>query len=262
MNILILGAGKMVEGILLGLVGKVDMKTWSLFSPSGTSAKLLADKVGAKFVNDLDSIKDPEWILLGCKPQQLSQLKSTIGDRFKSSLFVSLLAALSEKDQLKTLGATSLIRVMPNLAVKYNQGISLLASSSALPQIGRIEEIFKFLGEVVKVSEDELEELTLLTGSGPAFYYEFTKNLAESFTSLTPEMREKLARKVLAGAAVSAGNDNGTLSTLTDSVTSKAGVTIAVLEEWRKNNMQGFLHKGITTGKKRSIEIQEQMKKN
>lgn len=262
MNILILGAGKMVEGILSGLVGKADMKTWSLFSPSGTSANLLADKVGAKFVTDLDTIKDPEWILVGCKPQQLAGLKATIGDRFKSSLYVSLLAALSEKDQLSTLGATSLIRVMPNLAVKYNQGVSLMASTSALPQVGRIEEIFKFLGEVVKVSEDELEELTLLTGSGPAFYYEFTKNLAESFTSLTPEMRERLARKVLAGAAVSAGNDPASLGALTDSVTSKAGVTIAVLEEWRRNHMQEFLQKGIATGKKRSTEIREQMKKN
>jgi pyrroline-5-carboxylate reductase len=261
MNILILGAGKMVEGILTGLMGKVEMKTWNIYSPTGTSAKILAEKVGAKAVTDLDSIKDPEWILVGCKPQQLSQLKTTIGNRFDSSLYVSLLAALSEADQLKTLGATSLIRVMPNLAVKYNHGVSLLSSNSALAQIGRIEEIFKFLGEVVKVNEDELEELTLLTGSGPAFFYEFTKNLAESFSSLTPEIREKLARKVLAGAAVSAGNDSSALGVLTDSVTSKAGVTIAVLEEWRKNGLKDFLGKGIQAGKKRSGEIREQMKK-
>ena len=261
MKVLILGAGKMVDGILSGLVGKVDMKEWSIFSPSGTSAQALATRVGAKAVVDLDQITHPDWILVGCKPQQLEQLKISLGNRFEDALFISMLAALSEADQMKILGCKSLIRVMPNLAVKYNQGISLLSSNSALAQLKRIEEIFHFLGEVVKVSEEELEELTLLTGSGPAFYYEFSKNLAASFTSLTPELREKLVRKVLAGAAVSASNDHSPLSELTSSVTSKAGVTIAVLEEWRKNNLNEFLNKGILAGKKRSGEIRAQMKK-
>jgi pyrroline-5-carboxylate reductase len=255
MKVLILGAGKMVEGILTGLIGKIPMDDWSIYTPSGISAKTLAQKVGAKAVSDLGAIENPEWILVGCKPQQLASLKVTLQGKYPNALYVSLLAALSEADQMKTLGITNLIRVMPNLAVKYNQGVSLISTESAKNQLLRIEEIFNLLGEVVKVSENELEELTLLTGSGPAFFYEFAKNLAQSFTSLDPAKREHLARKVMAGAAVMSNNESQSLNEMINAVTSKAGVTIAVLEDWRARNLAEFVGAGVSAGKKRSAEI-------
>ena len=64
---------------------------------------------------------------------------------------------------------------------------------------------------------------------------------------------------VLFGAGLSASASNETLGTMIDGVTSKAGVTIAVLEEWRKLKMNELMLKGVTTGKKRSDEIKESL---
>lgn len=255
MRVLVLGAGKMVEAILTGLKKTENLSEWYIYSPSGVSAQALAGKVGARVAADPLQIKNPDWILVGCKPQQLSHLGSTLQGAFKESLFVSILAALSEEDQLGTLGGKELIRVMPNLPVEFNEGISLLASVSGKTRLSSMQALFSKLGTSLIVSEEELEELTLLTGSGPALFYEFARGLAASFTSLDEQKRETLVRQVLKGTAKTLEKSSESLDELTNKVTSKAGVTIAVLNHWREVNLKKTLASGIAIGKKRAEEI-------
>ena len=255
MKVLVLGAGKMIESILTGLKISEDLSQWSIYSPSGVSAQRLAHKVGAQWVSTLDSISKPDWVIIGCKPQQLQDLATSLQGRFHDALYISILAAASESHQLKILGIKKLVRVMPNLPVAFRKGISLLASSSVNEELKQVKLLFGMLGEAPIVTENELDELTLLTGSGPALFYEFTSLLAASFSSLSKEEREVLARKVLLGAAMAATHDSKPLSDLIDAVTSKGGVTIAVLNEWRKESLDQLISKGITAGKARSLEI-------
>jgi pyrroline-5-carboxylate reductase len=258
MKVLVLGAGKMIEGILLGLRESVDLSMWTIYSPSGVSAEKLALKVGAKSCSTFSGL-NPDFVLIGCKPQQLKDLKGTIGDVFQDKLFVSILAALSEEQQLKILGAKKLLRFMPNLAVARNAGVGLLSSRSAKDQLSVIENLFLALGKVKVVSEKELDELTLLTGSGPAFFYELAKELASAFSSLTQEEREELARQVMSGASRVAQDSEKGLDTLISEVTSKGGVTIAVLEKWREKNLKGLIAEGIEAGKQRSEELRSRL---
>ncbi|MCM2348865.1 MAG: NAD(P)-binding domain-containing protein [Bacteriovoracaceae bacterium] len=255
MKVLVLGAGKMTEAILTGLKKTENLSEWMIYSPSGASAQKLAGKVGARAVLDLTSVKNPDWVLVGCKPQQLPDLKNILNGRFKESLFISILAALSEEDQLKILEVKELIRVMPNLPVEFNEGISLLASHSAKTRLTSMHAFFAKLGTSLIVAESELEELTLLTGSGPAFFYEFARNLAGSFESLDESAREKLVRQVFKGSAKGMVDGGDSLAALTDKVTSKGGVTIAVLNYWREASLAQKIKSGIEAGKKRSAEI-------
>lgn len=255
MKILVMGAGKMVEAILVGLKNKMDLENFYIHSPSGKSAEVLAKKVGANFLGSLDDINSLDIVILGCKPQQLGELSHSIAGRFEDATFVSMLAALSEKTQLNVLKAKKLIRIMPNLPVSFNQGVTLISSESASQDIPKIKILFSQLGLTQVLTENELEELTLLTGSGPAFFYEFTKLMAESFSSLDSASRESLARMVLSGAGVSVASESTDLNTMLGHVTSKAGVTIAVIEEWRRLNMNELILKGIQKGKERSSSI-------
>lgn len=255
MRVLVLGAGKMTEAILKGFKKTENLSEWMIYSPSGISASKLAGKVGARAVTDLAQVKNVDWVLVGCKPQQLKELKETLKDRYNESLFVSILAAVSEEDQLKILGGKDLIRIMPNLPVEFNEGICLLSSDSAFGRLGSFQTLFSKLGTSRIVTEKELEELTLLTGSGPAFFYEFSRELAASFESLDAIEREKLVRQVFKGSAVSMLQSKETLTEMTDAVTSKAGVTIAVLAAWRESGLTQFIKKGIEKGRERTEEI-------
>lgn len=261
MRVLVLGAGKMLDAVLTGLKKTENLSDWLIYSPSGESARKLAGKVGAGFISDLSLVKNPDWVLVGCKPQQLRDLKLSIADQFNDSLFVSILAALSEEDQLKTLGAKELIRLMPNLPVEFNKGVCLLSSVSASKRLSSFESFFSKLGLCLVVKEDELEELTLLTGSGPALFYEFSRSLSQSFSSLGDEQREKLIRQVLKGAGMAVSCSKDSLEDMTNAVTSKAGVTIAILEEWRKENFLQVIKSGIKAGLKRTQEIKAHLHK-
>jgi len=262
MKVLILGAGKMVEAILTGLKNESDLSQFYLYSPSGKSAEELAKKVGVNFVRTLDEVKNPTWVWIGCKPQQLKNLALSIKGKFPHATYVSMLAAVEEVDQLKILNISKLIRIMPNLAVKFKKGITLLSSTTAQMELKQVENLFSLVGLARIVKESELEELTLLTGSGPALFYEFTKLLSLSFTSLKEKEREDLARMVLSGAGVSVGSSSEDLSEMINGVTSKAGVTITVLEEWRRLKLIEVIQKGILVGKERSNVIKESLRQS
>ncbi len=245
MRVLVIGAGKMVGAILAGLPSE-DISDWGILSKTGTSAKDLARKHGLQFVSQASEFPDPEWILLGCKPQQLKEIK------IHDLPVMSLLAAISEKTQKEILKVSHLVRVMPNLPVKHRSGVILLSSSSK-QHLKMPEELFSKLGLTKIMDEKELEELTLLTGSGPALFYEFAKTLAESFRSLSESEREVMVKAVLQGSAASLNETS--LQSMIDAVTSKGGVTIAVLEEWRRSGLSDVLKKGVAGGIKRTEEL-------
>lgn len=249
MRVLVVGAGKMVESIVAGL--PADARSpWGIVSKSGQSAKLLADKYGLQFCGNISDFKNPDWILLGCKPQQIKDIQ------IPDVPVMSLLAAISEESQKEILGVSHLVRVMPNLPVRTRNGVTLISSSSKA-LLKTPEELFSKLGLARTLSEKELEELTLLTGSGPALFYEFAKTLAGSFSSLSDSDRETLVKAVLKGSA--AALDEASLQSMIDAVTSKGGVTIAVLEEWRKNNLSGVLKTGVDRGMKRTEELKSHL---
>lgn len=262
MRVLVLGAGKMLQAILIGLAQKSELQDWGVYSPSGTSAKLLAAKVGAQFVPDLDQCEEPEIVLIGCKPQQLPSLKETLKGRFNKAIFISVLAAVSESDQRRILGVSQMVRMMPNLPVRSGAGVALFSSESATESLPKLLKDFSDLGLCLAVTEAELEELTLLTGSGPAFFYEFTQLLASSFTSLSEQDREGLARQVLSGAGQAVQADSLPLENMIESVTSKGGVTIAVLEKWRELKLKKLVEEGVDAGKKRTDEIKNLLRQS
>jgi pyrroline-5-carboxylate reductase len=255
MRVLVLGAGKMVEAILEGLKNETDLSQFSIYSPSGESAKRLAEKIGCHFLSSLEEVTEVDWIWLGHKPQQLPAVAEKIRGKFQNAIFVSMLAALSEEDQMRLLGAQKLIRIMPNLPIKYKKGVTLLSSLSANQELKIIESLFSLVGVAQIVSEKDLEELTILTGSGPALFYEFTKLMSLSFESLSEFQRESLSRMVLLGAGISAFEDEKDLSQMIGEVTSKGGVTIAVLNEWRHLKLNELVKNGIFAGQKRAAEM-------
>lgn len=248
MRVLVVGAGKMNGAILAGLSGECSQ--WGIISKSGVSAKKMADEFGLQFVEKIEDFHNPDWILLGCKPQQIREI------RIPDVPVMSVLAAIPEETQKKILGVSHLVRVMPNLPVKTRNGVTLLSSSSK-PLLKTAEELFSKLGVTKTMGEKELEELTLLTGSGPALFYEFARNLAGSFTSLSESEREDLVKAVLRGSASSVGET--ALQEMIDAVTSKGGVTIAVLEEWRKEKLSDVLAGGVKNGLKRTEELKSRL---
>jgi pyrroline-5-carboxylate reductase len=252
MRVLVIGAGKMVLSIVAGLPAE-SLSSWGVISKTGVSAKNLASQFGLKHVENILDFPNPDWIILGCKPQQLKEIS------IPDVPVMSLLAAIPEKTQKEILKVSHLVRVMPNLPVRHRSGVILISSTSK--QLLKMpEELFSKLGLVKTLPENELEELTMLTGSGPALFYEFAKSLAQSFHSLDETTREQLVKAVFKGSADSLGEES--LGGMIEAVTSKGGVTIAVLEEWRKKGLDQVMKAGVESGIKRTEELKARLLQN
>jgi len=250
----VLGAGKMTQAIFIGLSQKIDGRSFTFYTPSMTSAKDLASQTNGNFSKDIPDHIEADFLWLGLKPQGLESLRG-LGEQISSkTIVISMLAAIDEKTQMDILGVKKLIRVMPNLPVKYNQGVTLIASESAPEALEEVCDLFNLVGEGHILSENDLEKLTLLTGSGPAFIYEFIKILSSHFDHANAEA---LVRSVLLGSAETVKNEDSSLQKLIDSVTSKGGVTIAVLNKWRENGLSDLVAAGIMSGKARSAELNQ-----
>lgn len=259
---IVLGCGNMSSAIILGLNGLVDFKDTYFYTPSKTRAEKLAASVSGKFSEALDDLPtDPDFVMLACKPQQFAELALKLKGRFTTDpLFISILAATPRSLHEKLLGSKRILRVMPNMSVRFKKGVSLLLATNEVSKAEKSqwEKSFAHLGLVKWTKDDEeFNHLMLLCGSGPAFMYQWLQWMSEMTKSLPQEEGAALATAVMNGALASIQHSaDKTLLELISEVTSKAGVTAAVLEGWKQENIQEKLQAGWQAGIKRTEEIE------
>ncbi|MFY7993812.1 MAG: pyrroline-5-carboxylate reductase family protein [Bacteriovoracaceae bacterium] len=260
---IVLGCGNMSQAMIQGMKGVVDFKQTFFYTPSKTRAKNLAQEVGGLFAQELDDLpRDPDFVFINCKPQQFNQLAQDLKGRFTSNpLFISILAATPRSLHETLLGSDRILRVMPNMPVRYQKGVSLLLSSNGVSDSEK-KKWTEYLGSLGMIkwtqTEEEFNRLMLLCGSGPAFMYQWLRWLSQMSDDLDLAQREELSIAVMEGALFalkSAPEKN--LETLIGEVTSKGGVTAAVLEGWKTAGVEESLKKGFIQGEKRTNEIQD-----
>ena len=260
---IVLGCGNMSQAMIQGMKGVVDFKQTSFYTPSKTRAKDLAQTVGGLLAEELDDLpSDPDFVFINCKPQQFNQLAHDLKGRFTSNpLYISILAATPRSVHETLLNSDRILRVMPNMPVRYKKGISLLLSSKGVSEIEK-KQWAEYLGSLGMIkwtqTEEEFNRLMLLCGSGPAFMYQWLKWLSQMSDDLDMNQREELAIAVMEGSLMALKSaPEKSLETLIGEVTSKGGVTAAVLDGWKMSGVEDSLKKGFVQGEKRTNEIQD-----
>ncbi len=258
---IVLGCGNMSRAVVQGLSSVLNFNQTYFYTPSKTKAQKLAQDVGGIFLEDLSTLpEDPEFVFLACKPQQFSDLAKSLKGKFKTNpLFISILAATSLSLHEELLGSTRILRVMPNMPVKFKTGVSLLIASASVTKAEKDQwqNSLNHIG-VTKwtQNEKEFDQLMLLCGSGPAFMYQWLKWLAEMSPELNFDECQQLAISVMEGSLASIKEQKDKdLQTLINEVTSKGGVTAAVLSGWEKENISASLKNGWNQGLTRVDEI-------
>lgn len=229
MTILICGCGNMGGAMLAGwLAAGLDPARFTVVDP------VLAEAPAG--VRLLRAVPDERFdvVLLGIKPQALPEVAPQLAPATRGAVVLSILAGA----ELATLAAAfpeagGLVRVMPNLAAAigkspmglFAQGLDDTARSAVtalLAPLGTAEWL---------AAEDQLDAVTALAGSGPAFVYRFIAALAEGGTALglDPDQAGRLARAMVEGAAALAAASPESPAELARRVTSPGGTTAAGL---------------------------------
>lgn len=229
MKILICGCGNMGGAILAGwLAGGLDPAQFTVVDPflpeAPNGVRLLREVPDERF----------EIILLGVKPQALAEVAPTLAAATEGAILLSILAGA----ELASLAARfpnvkALVRVMPNLAAAIGKSpLGLVSKGLDVSGKEKVEALLAPLGTAEWLaSEDQLDAVTALAGSGPAFVYRFIAALSEGGAALglDPAQADRLARAMVEGAAMLASASPDDPTELARRVTSPGGTTAAGL---------------------------------
>ena len=228
-SILICGCGNMGGAMLAGWLGAgLDPARFTVVDPV-----LAAAPPGVRLLREIP-VERFDCVLLGIKPQLLADVAPLLAPATRGAVLLSILAG-AELDSLAAQlpGAAAWIRVMPNLAAAIGKSpLGLFAKGLGAAGRAQVEALLAPLGTAEWLaSESQLDAVTALAGSGPAFVYRFIAALAQGGAALglDPAQADRLARATVAGAAMLAAASAETPAELARRVTSPGGTTAAGL---------------------------------
>lgn len=260
-----LGSGNMAGAMVDGLLAKKAATASEIVCLGGdddTAAKLQA-RTGIAVARSLDELlREADTLVVAFKPQHLASADPRLAELTAGKLVISILAGkrLSSLGKVFS-GARNLVRTMPNTPGQIGAGITAWAARS--PLAGRdlelVQTVLKALGEIVEVPETDLDAVTGLSGSGPAYVFEFAAALRDAGVAagLTREASEKLAMQTLLGAAQLLAQKKIEPETLRDQVTSPNGTTYAGLQRMKAGDFRGLVRDTVLAATARSKELSQ-----
>jgi pyrroline-5-carboxylate reductase len=261
-SIAFLGAGNMGEAMLRGLAqAGTPAAQLHAFDPRQDHLKALAAAVGFTPQPDIASaVAQADAVVLAAKPQSFGEQLPSLAPLLRDGQAVLSIAAGITLTRLeKALGERPLIRVMPNTPGLIGQGVSAycLGGNAGAAQALLAERVLKPLGQVNRVKEEQMDAVTALSGSGPAYVFLFMEALQAAGESLglAPEAAFGLAAQTLAGASAMVLKRDKAPAELRAAVTSPGGTTAAALKVFEDGGFRDLVLKALTAARDRSIEL-------
>lgn len=238
-TVVLQGVGRLGSAILEGwlLTGAVDPKDLIILTPSEKPVAEKARALGARINPPLDALADAKAFVIGVKPAKWAEASQPVLVHLnKDAVIVSVMAGVPEATISQGFEGRSVVRVMPTTGVAQGQGVASLWSSHKAALDTGLSLFAPMAETAVLTSEDLMHAATAVSGCGPAYFFAFTRALAQAGVAegLPEDVAVKLARATLRSAAAGVVGDEA-LDTLIDRVASPGGVTQAGLVVLNEN---------------------------
>ncbi|WP_226666622.1 pyrroline-5-carboxylate reductase [Metabacillus litoralis] len=258
-SILFVGAGRMAEAIISGLQNKKHDQIKDIFvtnKSNPTRLKELESKYGVIPKNQLiDRITQVDIIVLAMPPKDHEEVLKNIYPYITNQLIITIAAGIGPEHLEKRLPKETAVGwIMPNTAAEVGQSISLYAYGHFITDTHKqqMELIVNSIGASQYCSEEEIHKLTAITGSSPAFLYQFVESLISMTEELgmTKDVAQKLVTEMVIGSAEML--KTGKLpSDLREQVTTPGGATAEGLKVLKMGNFEQLIKNAvIATNKK------------
>jgi len=207
-------------------------------------------------------------VILAVKPNIVPKVVEEIRGVLRENQIVISVAAAVPISFIESVlrKRVALFRVMPNIPVLVEEGATAVSGNQATTPEQRklVEKIFGTLGAVVFVEESQLDAVTALSGSGPAYIYMVIEALIAGGTKmgLSHAVATTLTEQTVLGAAKLVRETKLHPAVLRDEVTTPGGTTIAAIHELEKHGLRAMLISAVETATLRSKEIAAQIVQN
>lgn len=259
-----LGTGRMATALAKGLVdsGLVPAKHVIGSDPVPAARKLFGKETGARIVGrNTEVVASASVLILATKPDQATAVLDEIRDDFtRRHLLISIAAGVSMKKLEAALPARArVVRVMPNTPALVGVSASGYAVGSAVMRSDGqlVQRLFSTVGVAFQLKEALLDGVTGLSGSGPAYVYQFIEALSDGGVAvgLSRDVATQLAAQTVLGGAkmvLETGTHPGTLK---DMVTSPGGTTIEGLHELEKGRFRATVMSAVRASAQKAKEL-------
>jgi pyrroline-5-carboxylate reductase len=263
-KIAFVGSGNMGEALLGGLL-KAE-----LTNPENVLATDIRDyrlqEIQAKWgvattTNNHEAVHFADVIVLCVKPQALRQLLDEIKNDVRDDQFIiSIVAGITTRMISKFIGKKNpVVRVMPNIPAVVDEAASALCIGEFATDVHKeiAMKIIGAVGEVEVVSEDLMDVVTGLSGSGPAYIYMVIEALTDGgvMMGLPRNIATRLATQTVLGSAKLVRETNVHPAMLKDQVTTPGGTTILAIKELEESGLRPMLIRAVETATNRSREL-------
>lgn len=264
-----IGGGNMAGSLIGGLVAnKYDVSCITACDIDEKKLELMVDKFGISTSTDSRATaSSASVVILAVKPQVMRQVCEQLAgvDNGPDCLYISIAAGIREQEINRWLGSNrAVVRCMPNTPALIRLGATGMYANSRVSdeQKQLAEDILAAVGLTVWVDqESELDAVTAISGSGPAYFFYFIELLQQAGTKLglNHNTARLLAQQTALGAATMA--QNGDVVELRKQVTSKKGTTEQAILSFQHSDLASVVNKATKAANDRSKELGDEFSK-
>ena len=273
-KILIIGAGNMGGAIFQALAQSKFAQGLSLCDRDFLKMEALGKKVlqatgsdpaGNFFTSANDCLESAQVVLLAIKPQGLESFAAECGQQLAGKILISILAGKNLATLQEHFPKAKVCRAMPNLAAAVGRSLTGFFFGDGLKVAERkmIEKILQTFGQAVHCeSERQIDQITALAGSGPAYFFhlvEILERVAGKF-GFAPELAGRIAAQTFVGAAHAFENGGKSAGEFVQAVASPGGTTQAALESLQENDFERIFTQAIFKADERAGQISQGQK--
>ncbi|MDH5422458.1 MAG: pyrroline-5-carboxylate reductase [Acidimicrobiia bacterium] len=218
---------------------------------------------GVMVGSDVAAVGAADWVIVAVKPYAMSATLGSLAAHLKpSATLISVAAGIDTAAIEAEFDRIAVVRAMPNTPALIGEAMTGVSPGLHVTpeQLQGACEILGAVGEVAVVPEDQLDALTAISGSGPAYLFYVAEALVEGAVTqgLPPELADRLVRQTLRGAALLFDASESDAAELRRRVTSKGGTTQAAVVVFDEADLKATFGAAVAAATNRSRELRGQ----
>ncbi|WP_460604742.1 pyrroline-5-carboxylate reductase [Jatrophihabitans fulvus] len=261
-TVALLGGGKMGEALLSGLLraGRTPEQV-TVSEKYAERARYLADTYGVRVVDAAEAAAGAAVVVIAVKPHDVAAALDSVAPVLSSGHLVVSVAAGVPTARLEAPlpDGVPVVRCMPNTPALVGLGMTAISGGThaADDHLDAAEQLLAAVGRVVRVPEHQLDAVTAVSGSGPAYVYLLVEALTEAAVGegLPRPLATELAVQTALGAATMLNESGDHPVLLREAVTSPGGTTAAGVRELERHGLRTAVGEAVAAAARRSREL-------
>jgi pyrroline-5-carboxylate reductase len=261
-RVAVLGSGQMGGQLAIGMVASGAYTAGQIYVSDkiASAAQALAAEHGFNLSDNVEAVTNAGTVVVAVKPQDVGGLLADIGEHLSDQLILSVAAGVPTEFFEDRLARTvPVVRAMPNICVRVLKGMSAITPGRRATEqhLEVAARILGGVGRVVRVDEKQMDAVTALSGSGPAYFCLFVEALTDAgvMTGLPRALAAELVLQTMVGTAGLLSEGAFAPEEARRAVTSPGGTTAMALAELERAGVRAAVLDAVAAARDRSAEM-------